>query len=97
MNTDYANQVIQEIAEDAARLRSEFAARGIRDEITVQSAGGVNSVRGKFAPQYNFGIGPKYGLQSVADYARKFYGTGKLKFINRSNIQGRLVTRYEVI
>ena len=99
MKTNYQAQVLDSICEDAKALRSEYASRGIRDIVfTMKWPNGMTEVRGNIiGPRRQIGSEPRFGLKTLSEYCKKFYGTGTLRRVESGNIQGRPTATYEVI
>ena len=98
MTTNYASQVLSSINEDAKARRAEYAARGIRDIIhTMTWPNGMTEIRGNIiGPRRQMGDAPRFGVKTLAEYCKAFYGTGSLRLVERGNIQGRPTATYEV-
>ena len=95
MTTNYLNQVLSSINQDAKTRRAEYIARGIRDEITTMAwPNGMVEVSGGFS-HGRFGGG--YASKTLAEWAKVKFGSGKLRLVKRGNIYGRPTATYEVI
>ena len=99
MKTNYEFQVLSSIHDDAKAMRSEYAARGIRDMIfTMKWPNGMIEVRGNIvAPRRQIGSEPRFGIKTLSEYCKKFYGTGKLRLVESGSIHGRPTATYEVV
>jgi hypothetical protein len=95
MNTAYASRTIREIHAEKKAALEAMKARGIRDEITAMEwPTGTIEISGQTV---NGKVGPKWTQKTVADWARANFGSGKLRIVEIFNIEGRKVTRYEVV